>query len=207
VKIRAAIAVAALGAAALATSAGAAPKKSCNLAPDPKGDVVATQASEATKTPDAALDLVMGDVGSSKTTVTGVIRLDKLAVPASTSPGGTVYEIRVGTLSSDSDYTLWANVTSAGATFGVGTVDATTPADLVNSTGTATGVVDTAKSEIRISAPLTALGSPKLGSPLSISDVVVKRSAGNQYYGRFADSQGGGTSYKLGTPTCVPVGK
>jgi hypothetical protein len=78
---------------------------------------------------------------------------------------------------------------------------------MVNSTGTATGVVDLAKSEIRISAPLAAIGSPKAGSLLSVSDVVVKRSAANQYYGRFADSQGGGRAYKLGTPTCVPVGK
>ena len=206
-KIRSAAVVSLLAAGVLAPGAVAAPQKvSCNLAPDPKGDVVLTQASEATSTPDAALDLVMGDVGTNATTVTGVIRLDKLARPAPTSPGGTVYEIRLDAAGAEATHTLWAHVTGATATFGVGTIDDVTVAELAKSTGTATGVVDMAKSEIRISAPLSAIGSPKKGSKLLISDVVVKRSAANQFYGRYADSGASGT-YRVGTPTCVPVGR
>lgn len=194
--------------AGVAGGAAAAPaKKSCGLGPDDKGDVVATQASEETKTPDAALDLVMGDVGSDKKTVTALVRVDKLARPAPTSPTGTVYEVRLLTAAGDKTYTLWAHVTGATATYGVGTVNDVTAAQLVESTGTATGVVDMAKSEIRISAPLTALGSPKIGSNLDMAEIVVKRSAGNQYYGRFADSGAGLKPYKIGSPTCVPVGK
>ena len=86
---------------------------------------------------------------------------------------------------------LWAHLTGATASFGVGTVNDATAAQLVDSTGTATGVVDLAKNEIRISAPLSALGSPKQGSKLSFAEIVVKRSAGNQFYGRYADSGGG----------------
>ena len=205
-KVRSSGFVAALAIIGLATSAGAAPAKSCNLAPDPKGDVVATQASEATVTPDPALDLVMGDVGTDKTTVTGLVRLDKLSRPAASSPAGAVYEVRLLTATGELTYTLWAHLTGATATFGVGTVNDATAAQLVDSTGTATGVVDLAKNEIRISAPLSALGSPKQGSKLSFAEIVVKRSAGNQFYGRYADS-GGGKSYKVGSPTCVPVGK
>ncbi len=198
----------ALATVAVATSSSAAPaKKFCGLSPDDKGDVVATQAAAQSTTPDPALDIVMGDVGSDKKTVTGVLRVDKLSRPAPTSPAGTTYEVRLASAASDAVYTLWAHVTGATATYGVGTVNDATAAQLVDSTGAATGVIDMKKNEIRISAPLAAIGAPKPGASLDIAQVVVKRSAGNQYYGRFADDASGGKTYKVAAPTCVPIGK
>lgn len=182
-------------------------KPICKNVIDDKGDVVLTQAAEQSKTPDPALDIVSADLGSNTKAVTAVIRLDKLARPASTSPAGTVYELRVTHAKSDLVYTLWAHVTGATATYGVGTVDGASPQpELVKSTGTATGVVDVAKSEIRITAPYSALGGAKVGVKAAIDLVVVKRSAANQYYGRYADSASGGKGFVFGAPSCVKVG-
>lgn len=207
-KIRAALATGALLTAGLTTYAGAAAKAKpmCNNVKDDKGDVVLTQANDATKTPDAALDLVSADLGSNTKVVTAAIRLDKLARPASTSPGGTVYELRITHSKSDLTYTLWAHVTGATATYGVGTVDSSAATELATSTGTATGVIDLAGSEIRITAPYSALGGAKAGVKAGIDEVIVKRSAGNQYYGRYADNQTGGKTFVLGAPSCVKVG-
>lgn len=210
-KIRAVLLASTLLATGVAVTAEAAakpkPKPICKNVLDDKGDVVATQAAPESVTPDPALDLVSADLGSNTKVVTAAIRLDKLARPASTSPGGTVYELRFTHAKSDLVYTLWAHVTGATATYGVGTVEGANPTpETVNSTGTATGVVDLAKSEVRITAPYSALGGAKAGVKASIDNVVVKRSAANQYYGRYADNQTGGKGFVLGAASCVKVG-
>lgn len=182
------------------------PKPICKNVFDDKGDVVLTQAAPESVTPDPALDLVSADLGSNAKVVTAAIRVDKLARPASTSPGGTVYELRFTHAKSDLTYTLWAHVTGATATYGVGTVDPAATAHLVESTGTATGVVDLAKNEIRITAPYSALGGAKVGVKVGIDEVVAKRSAANQFYGRYADDATGGKSFLFGAASCVKVG-
>lgn len=209
-KIHAVLLASALLATGVGVSAEAAtkakPKPMCKNVIDDKGDVVLTQAAPESATPDPALDLVSADLGSNSKVVTAAIRVDKLARPASTSPAGTVYELRVTHAKSDLTYVLWAHVTGATATYGVGTVDTSSSAEIAESTGTATGVVDLAKSEIRITAPYSALGGAKLGLKAGIDSVVVKRSAANQYYGRYSDDASGGKSFVFGAASCVKVG-
>ncbi|MDQ1689630.1 MAG: hypothetical protein QOK42_2605 [Frankiaceae bacterium] len=211
-KIRAALATAALLATGVATYADAAakPKPVCKNLTDDKGDVVFAQASNATAYEDEALDIVSADLGSNAKTITAAIRVAKLAVPAATS-AATTYELRFSLPAGDPVFVLWANVPASGAaaTYGVGTVgDPTGQAtvDLATSTGTATGTIDLAKSEIRISAPLSAIAGAKNGQKVGLDQAVAKRTVPGQYYGRFADDGAGGKRYVLGTLSCVKPG-
>ena len=210
-KCRAVVLTGALLAAGLASSAQAAkPKLPCKNMTDPTGDVVFAQASNATAYEDAALDLVSGDLGSDKKVITAVIRVSKLAVPASTSVG-TTYEMRISGPAGD-PFTLWANLSASGNKFGVGTIDADPtgtgyPPETATSTGTATGVVDLAKGEIRITAPYSAFSGFKPGVKVGIDTVIAKRGLPGQFYGRYADDGAGSKSLPLGTPTCVTPGK
>lgn len=212
-KIRAALLASTLLATGLMASAEAAakpkPKPVCKNLTDDKGDVVFAQASNATAYEDEALDIVSADLGSNAKTITAAIRVVKLAVPAQTSLA-TTYELRFTLPAGDPVFVLWANVPAGGApTFGVGTVGDPTgqgAVDLSTSTGTATGVVDIAHNEIRISAPLSAIAGAKNGLKVGLDQAVAKRTVPGQYYGRFADDGSGGKRYVLGTPSCVKVG-
>ena len=208
-KSRAVILTGALLAAGLAGTAEAGKAKlPCNNMTDPTGDVVFTQESNASAYEDAALDLVSADLGANKKVVTAVIRVSKLAVPTTTAPGAT-YEMRISNPAGD-EFTLWANLAASGNTFGVGTVDDAGGAGAVEtstSTGTATGVVDLAKSEIHVTAPYSAFSGFKPGMKVGIDDVIAKRGVPGQFYGRYADDGPGSKSLPLGTPTCVTPGK
>jgi hypothetical protein len=214
-KFRAALAVGALLATAGATYADAASKPKpkplfCHAMSDDKGDVVFAQADDHTAYEDEALDITSGDLGSNAKTITAAIRVVKLAVPASTSPA-TTYELRLSGPAGDVVYTLWVNLAASGNTAGVGKVDADPTGtdkapETATSTGTATAFVDKAKSEIRISAPMSALSGLKPGQKVDIVDVIAKRTAPTQFYGRYADDGPGSKRYVLGTTSCVKVG-
>lgn len=189
----------------LATQADAAkPKPICNNVVDPKGDVGLY--GDTGNTPDEALDIVSADLGSSSKGVTAAIRLSKLSSPAPTSPAAAVYELRFEHRKSGEVYTLWASITGGQATFGVGTVDTSESAEMAVSTGKATGVVDVAHNEIRIYAPYSALGGAKVGVKASIDNVIVKRGAPTNYYGRYADQGAATKTFLLGAATCVKLG-
>ena len=204
-KVRATLATAALLATGLAGYANAAkPKPMCNNVTDPAGDVGLYGSTG--NTPDDALDIRTADLGSNAKGVTAAIRLNKLSSPAPSSPGAAVYELRFEHRKSGEVYTLWASITGGQATFGVGTVDTSAQAEMATATGTATGVIDTAHNEIRISAPYSALGGAKPGVKVSIDDVIVKRGLPTNYYGRYADEGAAAKSFVFGTPSCVKVG-
>lgn len=191
----------------LAVEAGAAkakPKPTCNNVVDAAGDVGLYGGTPVT--PDDALDLRSADLAGSAKGVTVAIRVAKLASPASTSPAAAVYDFRFTHAKSDLTFALWASVTAGQVTYGVGTVDTSASAEIAESTGKATGVFDTAKNEIRIFAPYSALGGAKLGVKATIDTVVVKRGAPTHYYGRYADDASGGKGQNLGTLTCVKLG-
>jgi hypothetical protein len=183
--------------------AKAKPKPTCNNVVDPAGDVGLYGGTPVT--PDDALDLRSADIAGSAKGVTAVIRVTKLASPASTSPLAAVYDLRFSHKKSDLTYALWASVTGGQVTYGVGTVDTSAQAEMAESTGTATGVFDTARNEVRIFAPYSALGGAKLGVKATIDTVVIKRGGPTQYYGRYADDAAGGKGQNLGTLTCVKL--
>lgn len=193
------------GLASEASAAKAKPKPICNNVTDVAGDVAAY--GDTGPTPDDTLDLLSADIGANTRGVTAVIRVKKLAVPAPTSPVATVYELRLSHKKSGDVFSLFANVTAAAVSYGVGVVDEGATPESVTSTGTAKGVFDVAKSQIRITVPYSALGGAKSGIMASIGTVAIKRGVPTRFEGRYADSTvfggSGGRSQILGAATCV----
>lgn len=192
------------------TLAWAAPKPPpCQLTKDDKGDVYAVRNVPDQKTPDPALDLVSADVGSNATTLTAVIRVDKLAAPA-TSPVGVNYSMTFNVTGSDLLYYASATRGPAVTGFDFGSRENLPAVTSVStSRGVPTGVFDEGTSEVRISIPLEMFGDTAkfaLGKT-KVSVIEVFASRGTAHRGPFADDAPGGKSYVHGGASCVPVGK
>ncbi len=207
-------------------SAGAATAPICNLITDPPKDtfLVRSQDSQGAYGPqEDALDLLSIDMGSDKTTLTGVMRMAKVATTASSAPGGLDVRISFTLPGQDptkGNFFLNARTTSAGDPsflLGLRTVVAqgqSTTAKVVD----ATGVFDTAKNEIRISVPLAAVkagdAALKSGDKISFTGLdltsarqVAVNPATSVGTATFADVTTADVSYVAGTKTCVTPGK
>jgi hypothetical protein len=200
-----------LAVAALPTASHAAPRpkpKVCNLVVDPAGDS-APVASDA-------VDIVGGDIASDSRKLTAVIRLKKWADTEPTAPLGRVYQINLTGQGGETYAFMSYFTTPAGASFKYGYHDATTNVD--TGTGTATGKVDPAKNEIRMTVPVGSLsqmgtGSFKSGARITGIEITVGRWLGAyasaDVYGGFtspADSAAAEKSYTGGSLSCVKVG-
>lgn len=142
------------------------PPPLCNLVVSPVGDtpsllsnrngvlvdvLTATHQTLPYKTPpgyDPALDLVSADIASNATTITVVFRLAKLGGPDTTAPFGRYYSFSWAWGSSGVGASIAARITPQGNSFGPGTG--------------ATGVVDVAHNQIRVSQPIGSM----VGHPL-----------------------------------------
>lgn len=197
-----------------AGGAVAAPKPSCNLITDEANDTFLIRLQDglgAYGPQEDALDILSGDLASNGKTITGVLRVKKLATSAATSPVGLSFRLQFA-LPGQTEENLFMTANRVGGTesFAVGVRNAT----LNTSTrlGDATGVFDVAKSEIRISAPIAAFkdvsGGIKPGTKLSLADLDQTSSrpsgAGPSV---FADVAVSGKSYVAGSRSCVAVGK
>jgi hypothetical protein len=115
----------------------------CNVLTDPRGDNPEVQPSGGTgPTYDPNLDILSADIGHNATVVTGVIRLARLDADDQMAPTGRYY--RIGFLHSSSGQTdeLRAHITVTGTVY---------------EPQGATGVLDRAKGEVHISAPISAI--------------------------------------------------
>ncbi len=204
--LRTALALAA--AAALLTGTGvatAAPAVSCNLLADAKGDdgSAVFQHSES-------LDLVGGDIASSAKTVTAVIRVAKFTKSdTAAAPTGRAWYLEFSIPGGATPLWLGAQITPSGEIFRYGWVDGT----IRRSLGTALGVFDEAKSEIRISSAVgiwAERGSVKPGAKLtgitaaSYNFVGAAAVGGSLQPGDTAETT---NTYTAGAPSCVKVGK
>jgi hypothetical protein len=189
------------------------PKPVCNVATDAKGDTFAARVQDTQGGPfgphDDGLDIVSADLASDGKVITGVVRVVSMA-PASTSPGGRGFDINIATPRSPAEVYLRASVPASGApTAEAGTREALPAVTSVSTPlGAGTAVVDTAKNEVRFSFPTSifeSVGGIKVGDTLSFGEITVGRTLGPRSV--FADVAVPGTSYKVGTPTCVPLGK
>ncbi len=155
-KLRSVLLVAALVAGGMTTVADAKPKPPpCKTIIDPEGD----------SDHGASLDIVSADIASNKSKVTAVFRLASISKTNSDAPTGQGYYFDFNAGGETPIY-LSYSVTPTTETFNYGYVDG----NLHRSLGEATGVVDTAKKEIRISAPVgswTTYGNPKAGSKIT----------------------------------------
>jgi hypothetical protein len=199
------------GAALAAPKPAAKPKPVCNVVTDAKGDTFAVRVQDQQGGPfgpqDDGLDLVSADLASDGKVLTGAIRLVSVA-PAATSPGGRGLDINITTPRSPAEVYLRVAVPASGApTAEAGTREALPAVTSVSTPlGAGTAVVDAAKNEVRFSFPASlfdSVGGIKVGDTLAFGEITVGRTVGPRSV--FADVAVPGTSYKVGTPSCVPL--
>lgn len=206
--LRPALTAGLLGVLATAGLAGAAPAKpACNLVQDPKGDGTGFVFTDEDYLPnDPNLDLISGDIATDAKTVTAVIRTDALAMSDPAAPTGRAYYANffVG----GKQLYLAVRLDAAGnGTYTGGHIENTR-----QGLGAATGVIDVAKKEVRISAPLSLFASQaslKPGTKITDLNLLAQRYIGAAGPGATpsADAAEGGKTYTAGAKSCVVVGK
>jgi hypothetical protein len=197
--LRTALAVTAAASVALAGGAAAAPAKvPCNVITDGTGDVTA---------PSANLDIVSADVSSDAKKLTGVIRVAKLANSDGTAPTGFAYNFRFKVAGSAVQYYLLASSEPSpigATTFEFGTIET---GNALTPIGDATGKIDLAANEVRITAP-TSFGDVKIkpGTKLVDLQAVTQRRFVVLLSGADSTVIDQSKSYVAGTRTCVKPG-
>ena len=203
IRLRPVLAVAVCAALAAGTGiAAAAPAPVCNLITDAKGDGTATILTDEGGPNDPSWDILSADVASTKKGLTTVIRVDKLAASALTSPGGVQW--RVNFTAGDKQLFTQVVSTRSGLVGRYGYVDT-----LSRSLGGAPATVDMAKNEIRITVPDKGFAAQatikKVGTTLTDMTATAGR-----YYDLVAvtgsepsDGTEVGKSYTTGTASCV----
>lgn len=220
--LRLTLAAGGLAAVALAPIAAAAPRPvSCNLVTDARGDAV-----NATGVPaGAGDDILSADVASNGTTLTGVVRVAGLSAPDPQAPAGRAYFLEFFAPGTTDLLFLAARTPLSGATFTYGYVsdNPVTGTKTTHALGTATGVLDTARGEVRISIPISGYaptgaklnrggrltdlssrvarmvtGLPSVDTPTGHRVPLGTHVQYDEAYGR---------SYVLGARSCAPVGR
>lgn len=205
-RIRPLMALAVASALVFAGSASAAgPSKSCALFSDPAGDARVTVSAPGGPSEDA-LDFTYVNLASDGKKVTGVFGLTKAATAAATAPNG--YQLLLNFTVRGFTNEVYLNATGArgGMAFNFGQNDPTLGLDTL---GAASGVVDTAYNEIRVTAKLTDLKAAginlKPGMKLSGFNAVSSRDL--VLVITFADRALGDKEYTVGAKSCFKVGK
>ncbi|MCU1672094.1 MAG: hypothetical protein JWN77_207 [Frankiales bacterium] len=186
--------------------AGAAPKAKpkaappvCNLLEDAKDDGAVDG---------GALEIVGGDIATSKKQLTAVIRVAKASTSSTTAPTGLKWQM----IFSVGDANLFASVLSDqlnGVTANYGYFDGTSG----NIEGTATGVIDQAKNEIRVTVPTGAFSTASIKPGVKITKIgasavsVLQAPTGVANLRVFSnDSAATEKTYDAGAASCVAVG-
>jgi len=169
---------------------------------------------------DDALDITSVDVASDKKRITSVIRVKKLAARPTSTPGGALWQVDFS--ANEVVFSMSAHSLASGDMVYTSSYSSTVGGSLY--AGGTTGVFDLAKSEIRMTAPLTlfaAQASIKSGKTVisglggNTGAEFVIPDTPNRLFGSPlltyapipADETAGGKDYKAGTASCVPVGK
>lgn len=186
------------------------PKPVCKLVVDATSDASFLGAAPN----DANLDIVSADVASNAKTITAVLRLASFAETDPQAPLGRGYYLTFN--APGSEFPLYFNFQITPDlkrfTWGSQEVLATGNGSYVKK-GDATGVLDAAKGEIRISAPVSAVSAianvkpgAKLSSLTASSTMVLGTSATGGLVSTVDEAEGA-KSYVAGYPSCVVPGK
>jgi len=227
-KTRAVLLASSLAVVGCAGLAAAAPKAKpvCNLITDAKGDA---QYNGAVPGADGD-DIVSADLATDATTVTGVVRVAALSTPDPQAPLGRNYTVLFTAPKSGDLMFMSARTYPQGMkyVYGYQAVDPNTGVNTNYALGDATGAVDTTKGEIHISVPIKGFvdgAKAKLapGAKLAGLSATVDRIVGQGFVPSQSPAPGAprvplggfllpfddaaGTSYIMGTPSCVAVGK
>ena len=197
------------------------PKPVCNLITDAPGDSAASAAPG-----DDAVDVVGGDFASNGKQITAVIKVAKITETNPNSPLGQSYFMVFGVKGTDDVLSLSAGLYPTGREFKFGYqgVDPNTGVNTSYTLGDATGVVDTAKNEFRITVDIAKFPQAKFLKPGGTVSTITaearrvygQRVVGSQQVGPARAPLGGvtltfdtaeGKKYTLGAPSCVAVGK
>lgn len=227
------VVLAAVAASAVAvTSAHAAPvtkvKKSCNLVKDAAGDangfnpIGSPVPTENAGPSDDSLDIRSVDVASDGKTLTGVVRVNKLAASDSMSPTGSGWQISFNAPGGQQFSLLATSDPSGAVTYGAGYTDPKTGSTDLYPGGTATGKFLPTKNQIHISVPLSAFAGQSVirtgdtltgllafsGQSAAIPDVTGQFGGGTLVGDTNpSDSAGPGKNYVVGTLSCVTPGR
>jgi hypothetical protein len=207
--------------------AAAAPKAKpvCNLMADAKGDATYNNVPGADGD-----DIVSADIASDATTITGVLRAAAIPANDPQAPLGRNYTVLFSAKGSGDLLYLSARTYPQGTKFlfGYQAMDPNTGVNTNYSLGDAAGVVDNAKGEVHVSVPIKAFvdgAKAKLapGTKLVGLSATVDRIVGQGFVPSQSPAPGAprvplggvllpfdnaaGTSYIMGTPSCVAVGK
>jgi hypothetical protein len=183
---------------------------SCNLMLDDKGD--AKFAGNGPNDPN--LDITSADVASDAKTVTTVLRLASFATTDPQSPLGRGYYVLFNAPGSDFPVYFNMQITPDLTRFAWGDLEklATGNGSYVKK-GDATGVIDTAKGEIRISVPVSevkAVANVAPGSKLTSINAAATAVLGTSKTPGLVstvDSATSNSAYIAGSPSCVVPGK
>jgi hypothetical protein len=175
-------------------------------------------------------DIVSADIANDATTITAVVRLAGLTSPDPQAPLGRNYSVLFNAPGSDDLLYLSARTYPQGTKFlfGYQAADPTSGVNTNYALGDATGTVDTAKGEVHISVPIKsfvtgAKANLGPGAKLAGLTATVDRIAGQGFVPSQSFAPGtprapigglllpfddaAGTTYVMGTPSCVAVGK
>lgn len=201
-RLRPALALALTGAVVLVGGAHAAPKAApvCNLVTDDAGDTAAAPfpASDT-------IDILSADVASDGKALTAVLRVKKYTANEPQTVHGKRYIVAFEGAGLKSMY-LTALDFPAGVSFNFGEVTEGTTGPSYSSTGPATGKIDTATNEIRITvqaAELAEAGFGKLtkGGVIKGINAVTFRRIGTTLFD--GDDASTSKKYTVGAKSCV----
>lgn len=186
------------------------PKPVCNLIADDKADASFLGAAPN----DPNLDIVSGDIASNAKTITAVLRLASFAETDPQAPLGRGYYLEFNAPGLDTPIYFNFQITPDLKRFAWGTQEvlATGNGSYVKK-GDATGVLDAAKGEIRISVPVAdvnAVGKVKPGAKLTNLAASSTMVLGTSVTGGLVstvDDAAGTKPYIAGAPSCVTPGK
>jgi hypothetical protein len=205
-RARSALLVLAMAALAVVPVGSARAAAACNLVVDRTGDGSDLAGSNE------SLDIVSADLASDATTITAVLRVKKLLETSPTTPQARNYYLLFTSKKPVARLFLTATLYQGGvARYGWGTVAPVDPLGVLTLyddgqgvLNQATGSLDLAKNEIRISAlvsDLSAKGSVKPGEQITRIQADTFYTVGNFIFE--ADTAQAKSPYVAGSPSCV----
>lgn len=199
----------AAGSAGAATRTRPKPKPVCNLLVDDKADAEFLGLAPN----DPNVDITSADIASDAKTITAVLRLASFSETDVQAPLGRGYYVQF--TAPGSEFPIYFNfqITPDLKRFAWGTQEvlATGNGSYVKQ-GDATGVLDAAKGEIRISVPVSAVGAVASVKPgvkltnLEASSTVVLGTSATGGLVSTVDDATGSKAYVAGYPSCVKPG-
>lgn len=187
------------------------PKPVCKLLVDPADDADGSfLATGLFPFNEDAVDILSADVAADTKKLTTVLRVKKLATSSSTAPGGMHWKVFIS-IAGTEIYTQVIAPVGGSPSFGYGHIDATTGTS--SRDGDATGKLDLAKNEVRVTVPASALPVKlKTGTRIEFgpSDTNAGRyfgsPSGSPSLSDSTDTANGGKVYRVGTASCVKPG-